>query len=181
MTTHEHVLGHGQIRKQRRLLVDDGDSGVPRGRGAAERDLLTVDEQSTGVGAVNAGQDLHERRLAGTVLAHQPVDLAGKQVNRHVDQCAHRSKSLLRVLDRQDRWRGTIGMVLYREYARTLLHMPPDTAPRPVSRHPRAGNLNRSNPPSAHSTLTREASQGSSPAPDALPCRREVNHGQGGR
>ena len=36
----EHVLRHGQVREQRRLLVDDRDAGRPRRRRAVQRDLL---------------------------------------------------------------------------------------------------------------------------------------------
>ena len=47
---------------------------------------LPADEQLTGVGLVDAGQDLHQGGLAGPVLAEQSVCLPGVQHHRPVGQ-----------------------------------------------------------------------------------------------
>ena len=78
LAAHEDVLGDREVGEERRLLVDDGDAGVARVGGAVEVDRLAVDQHVAGVGPVDAGQQLHERRLAGAVLADQRVHLAAR-------------------------------------------------------------------------------------------------------
>ena len=59
------------------MLVDHADTG---GHGVArpgEGDGLVVDEDLSGVGLVEAVEDVHERGLARAVLAQEGVDLAG--------------------------------------------------------------------------------------------------------
>ena len=51
-------------------------------RGDWKRDLLAVEQHPPAVGPVEAGDDLDQRRLAGAVLAHQRMDLAGPEVER---------------------------------------------------------------------------------------------------
>ena len=71
------VLRHRQVRRECQLLVDDGDA-VPLGRDrVGDGHGLAVDQQlAAGVGLVRAGQNLHQRGLAGAVLAHQRQHLA---------------------------------------------------------------------------------------------------------
>ena len=60
-----------------------------------DRDVGAVEQEAAGVGAVDAGETLHERRLAGAVVADQRGDLAG--VDREVDvvQHVHRAEALV--------------------------------------------------------------------------------------
>ena len=74
----EDVLGDRQKRDQRQFLMDDDDAelfGIGDGREVA---LLAAIGDLAFVGAVriDAGEHLHQRRLAGAVLAAQRVDLA---------------------------------------------------------------------------------------------------------
>ena len=69
-------------------------------RGDAKRDLAAVEEHPARVGPVDAGDDLDQRRLAGAVLAHQRVDLAGPEVERDVVERLDAGEGLARVLDR---------------------------------------------------------------------------------
>ena len=56
------VLGHRQVRRQRQLLVDDGDAMLLGGDGVGDGDGLAVNQQrAAGVGLIGAGQDFHER------------------------------------------------------------------------------------------------------------------------
>ncbi len=74
------VLGDGQVREERRLLVDGGD---PERAGDAWRvvgDRSSAQKQLSGVGLHGAGHDLHERRLARAVLADERVDLAAAKL-----------------------------------------------------------------------------------------------------
>src|SRR5690606_7215470 len=73
----EHqVLGDGQRLDEHEVLVHHADAEVDRVAGAADRDLLAVHEDLAGVGLLEPVEDLHQRRLAGAVLADQRVDLA---------------------------------------------------------------------------------------------------------
>ena len=59
LTADEHVLGHGQVRKQRGLLIDHGDPRRTRIRGSPQHDLTPVHEQRAGVRLMDAAEDLH--------------------------------------------------------------------------------------------------------------------------
>jgi hypothetical protein len=72
----DDVLGHRESRDEHEMLVDHPDAavdGVGR-RTGVERFPLKGDRP--GVAVVEAVADVHQRRLAGAVLAEQAVDLA---------------------------------------------------------------------------------------------------------
>ncbi len=74
----EHdVLGDGEDRDQHEVLVDHADAGRDRVAGAGEVLDLVVEDDLALVGLVEAVEHVHQRRLAGAVLAEQAVDLAG--------------------------------------------------------------------------------------------------------
>ena len=75
LAAHEDVLGHGQVGKERRLLVDDGHPGVAGVGRAVQDDRLAVELQDTGVGAVDPGERLDQGGLPGAVLAREGMDL----------------------------------------------------------------------------------------------------------
>ena len=80
----EDVLGDGELRHELELLVHDrdapgeGEERVPGVRALAEY------VEGAGARGVVASEHLAEGRLAGPVLADEPVDLAGQDVQRHV-------------------------------------------------------------------------------------------------
>jgi hypothetical protein len=83
MAAREDVLRHGQIGKDRRLLVHRDDPepvGVVR---AADPLGLAVDEQPSVVGVHHPGEDLHECRLARAVLADERMH--GACLDREAD------------------------------------------------------------------------------------------------
>ena len=71
---HEDVLGDREVGEERRLLVDDRDAGVLGLGRRAEVDGLAAEQEVPAVAAVDAGDDLDQRGLAGAVLADQGVD-----------------------------------------------------------------------------------------------------------
>ena len=89
---HEDVLGHRQVGGERRLLMDYRDAA--RCRDARIIALLgfAADEDLAGVTRDFAGQDAHQRRLAGPVLAEQGVHLAGPDVEIDGLQGPHSSE-----------------------------------------------------------------------------------------
>ncbi len=74
LAAQHHVLEHGEVVGQHEVLVDHADAaddGVGR-RG--EGDLFAVDRDGALVRLLHAVEDLHQRRLAGTVLSDEGVD-----------------------------------------------------------------------------------------------------------
>ena len=59
------------------------DAGGQRIAGGAEMDFLPVDAHGSGIGRMDAGDDLHHRAFAGAILAGETMNLAG--VQREVD------------------------------------------------------------------------------------------------
>ena len=82
------VFGDGQVRKQRRLLVDGGDPERARERRRHVWHDAPGHGERAGIGLLGAGHDLDQRRLAGAVLADERVHLARLQVERHVAERA---------------------------------------------------------------------------------------------
>ena len=81
LATDEHILCHGEVWKETRLLIDHGHALLS---GATRRALLegvAVQRDLTLVESMNTGQRLEERRLAGTVLAEQRMDLPGRSTS----------------------------------------------------------------------------------------------------
>ena len=55
-------------------------------RGVQAGDRLALRRDRAGVGLDGPGRDVHQRRLAGAVLAEDRVHLAGQHLDRHVGQ-----------------------------------------------------------------------------------------------
>ena len=76
----DDVLGHRHHRDQHEVLVHHPDPALDRVLGGRERRLLPVQQDLAGVRVVQAVEDVHQRRLAGAVLAEQRVDLAAPEL-----------------------------------------------------------------------------------------------------
>ena len=83
------------------LLVDDGDAALHHLVRIGVADGLAGDGDLALVAAVGAGEDLHQRRLAGAVLADESEDLAGEHVDVDVVEGAHPRKRLADAAHRQ--------------------------------------------------------------------------------
>ena len=73
------ILGHRHEAHQVELLMDHGDAILKRIERRMELDFLALEFERAGIGRVDSGDDLHQRRFAGAVLAHQRVDMAAFQ------------------------------------------------------------------------------------------------------
>ncbi|SAM30347.1 hypothetical protein BN1864_LIB5394:03344 [Pseudomonas sp. 1 R 17] len=71
----EQVFGDGHFRHQVQLLVDHRHAAGDAVGGAFERHGLRADLHRAAAGNIGAAEDLQQRRLARTVLAHQGVHL----------------------------------------------------------------------------------------------------------
>ena len=76
LAAEDDVLEDGEVVGEHEVLVHHADAGVDRVGGGAERHFLAVDPDHALVGALHPVQDLHQRRLAGAVLADDRVHLA---------------------------------------------------------------------------------------------------------
>ena len=73
------ILGDREVGAERELLVHHADAGGKRVARSAECDLASVDEQSSAVGRVDAGENLPERALPGAILAAERVARAARR------------------------------------------------------------------------------------------------------
>ena len=80
----EDIAGHRQVGKEIQLLEDDADAELPGLQGIADDHRFAAQDERPAVRLIDAGQHLHDRRLAGAVLPHDGVDLAGGNPERHV-------------------------------------------------------------------------------------------------
>ena len=98
------VLGHRQMRRQHHLLVDHRDAELEHAlRATAARSLSPATTIVARIGLIGAGQDLHQRRLAGAVLADQPEHLAATDFEVDIVQRDDARKALADAAHRQDR------------------------------------------------------------------------------
>ena len=95
------ILGHRHERHQVELLMDHGDALLEGVQGRVQVGFLAAQADRAGVGVVDAGDDLHQRRLAGTVLAHERVDRAGLEAELDVVQRHHAWERFADTLDCQ--------------------------------------------------------------------------------
>ena len=76
LAAQDDVLQDGEVVGQHEVLVDHADAGAIASAGLRKRHLAAVERDRALVGAVHAVEGLHQRRLAGAVLAHDGVHLA---------------------------------------------------------------------------------------------------------
>lgn len=84
LATDEHVLQDTHGRYQEVLLMDDVDPGRLRVHRVESAVFLALDDDAPRVRLVAPGEDLHEGRLSGPVLAADAQDLAGVHVEGDV-------------------------------------------------------------------------------------------------
>ena len=75
LASQDDVFGDGEIRDQLEMLVHHADPQAVRIQGAVDGHLSAAQRDSAGAGLLQSVEDLHERRLAGPVLADDRVDL----------------------------------------------------------------------------------------------------------
>ena len=88
------VLRDGQVGQQVQLLVDHANPGLDGLLRIVREVGLPVEEHLPAVGALDAGEDLHQRGLASAVLAHQRVYLARQDGEADAVERAHAGELL---------------------------------------------------------------------------------------
>src|SRR5262249_52840966 len=84
-----------------RLLVDHRDAARARLAGGARAVRLSGEVRRAGIRADGAGEDLHERALAGAVLAEEGVDFAAANREVRAREGLHLAEALRHPLHRQ--------------------------------------------------------------------------------
>src|SRR5690606_19659911 len=98
----EDVLRHGPVGQEVELLEDGGDTRSHGVGGVMQFRRLPVEPDLSPIAGMDSGDDLHEGRLAGTVLPRQSVDLTGPQSDLHVFQHRHPEEALVDAASDQD-------------------------------------------------------------------------------
>ena len=75
----QQVLKHRVARHELEMLMHHADAEIQRVGGVADRDGAALDLDRARVGGIGAEEHVHQRGLAGAVLAEQPEDVAGVQ------------------------------------------------------------------------------------------------------
>jgi len=101
----EDVLIDRQLGYQIELLVDHRDAGVLRVARVVKSDRAPIEHDLAIVPGIDAAHDVHQRRLARAVLAHQAMDLALPHIEGDVVQRDHARETLGDVLHVQDNLR----------------------------------------------------------------------------
>jgi hypothetical protein len=89
------VFDHAEARHQVEMLMHHADAGGQRVGGPADRGCPAVDADDPGIGAVDAEQHVHQRGLAGAVLAQQADHLAAAQGQVHAPIGLDRAERLV--------------------------------------------------------------------------------------
>jgi hypothetical protein len=88
----EDVAGDGEVGERHHLLIHHPDPMHQRVTGSRQRQPLIVQPNLPFVWRDDAGEDFEERRLAGAVLAHQGVRLAGSHAEADARKRPHGAK-----------------------------------------------------------------------------------------
>ena len=98
----EDILGDRQVRRDAQLLMHHADAGRQRVAGGAEATGAPSQAHDPAIVGVHAGDDLHQRALAGAVLADETMDLAGGQREVDAVQRQHAAEGLADALELED-------------------------------------------------------------------------------
>ena len=102
--TEQDVRLDGQVRAEHQLLVDHADAEPSALRRAVRCVRLTIQcHRSRASAQDRPAEDLHQRGLAGPVLADEGVHLTDTQVEVDVVQCADARKRLVNALHAERR------------------------------------------------------------------------------
>ena len=95
----EDVGGDILLTGEREVLVDHLDAHAAALAGRQIEDRLAVEADTAGIRSVHAGDDLHQRRFAGAVVADQPDDFAATHRKIDAMQDVHGAEALGDAID----------------------------------------------------------------------------------
>ena len=98
------VLGDRKVRAQRKLLEYAADPVLAgRDDAVAPGDVGALDDDMAAVGPERSGQDVHQRRFAGAVVADQPDAAAGGDLEADIGKRPHRAETLRHAIEMDER------------------------------------------------------------------------------
>src|SRR5439155_3821587 len=97
LAAEEEVARGVEVLREREVLVDGLDAELARLAWVRDGDGSAVDRDLAGVGLVDAGENLDQRRLAGPVVADERVHLVRPEREVALAQCHDTSEVLLDV------------------------------------------------------------------------------------
>ena len=106
LAAHEEIRDHVDVRAERQVLVDRLDPRRLRLRRRGEMALGAVEEDAAGARRHAAGDDLHQRRFAGAVVAEQRDDLAAIDVEADAAQRLDRPEMLGDLFEAKEGYTG---------------------------------------------------------------------------
>src|SRR6185503_1807482 len=77
LPTHEEVSADANERHHRQVLIDRGNATVESVPRRAQESRLPIDQIFTSGRPIDAGHDLDQRGLAGSIIPQQAVDFSG--------------------------------------------------------------------------------------------------------
>src|SRR5206468_6856473 len=101
---HHDVFHHGQMRGERQLLVNHRDAGSPGIEWTAGNEGSAVDRQFPRIRLQRAGEDAHQRALAGAVLTDQAADFSFGDGQIHPVERDGRAKGFPDAAHREAGW-----------------------------------------------------------------------------
>ena len=94
LTTEVDVGPDRHVARQGKILIDRLDTSRPRFGGGREIDRRAFELDGATVRAEDGAEDTDQRRFAGTVVADQPRDLPGDDVDRDIVERDHAAEPL---------------------------------------------------------------------------------------
>ena len=98
----KNILRHRKMAHHIQFLVYDDDAGLLGFAGIVKIHFLPVVDDGAGIPGIDAGEHLHQGGLAGSVLAHQGMNLSAPHLKIHMIQGMDAGEGLVDALHRQD-------------------------------------------------------------------------------
>ena len=96
---HRDVLGDRDVRAERDLLMHQPDAERMRPLRRGDLDGPAIDQDLAAIGPEDTVDNVHQRRLAGSVLAHQRMHLALAEREADTVERTHRAEILADIAD----------------------------------------------------------------------------------
>src|SRR5262245_19468147 len=113
MKSDHDVIQHASLAQQTDVLEGPGDAGSRHLVGVQPGDITVAEQYATSRRSDDAGDEVDDGRLAGTVRSNQAGDTAGDHVHRQLRYGFDAAEPLRQVLDRQHGHGARLVRVLY--------------------------------------------------------------------
>jgi len=101
LDSQKHVFGHGEVGSEGQFLIDHRDTPAARLGGIERSEGVPAQGHPAGVGSESPRENLHQGALAGSILADEGANLAGRGLQMHRLQRHRHSEALGNSVHRQ--------------------------------------------------------------------------------